>query len=289
MLSAYEYIVSKQIQWARNSGIPLTGKQGKRGRQAYTLTLDQNLFEPLSGENRAQIGGGNGQELVGASDNPAKMQALHSSSALGVNVFQYWQNLGSLDEIAAVCGFCRRGSSVTESLIFEEKYPIRSEFHAPPNIDVVIHNRETAPFPLFAIECKFSESYGGRQHGGLAPAYLQEETLWADLPALSGLAKALSPEDNRYAFLHAAQLIKHILGLHESLGNKSFRLLYLWYDALGKAGAQHRSEVNDFKDFTRADGIKFHAVTYQELILKLARDFREDHPKYIQYLTDRYL
>lgn len=291
MASGRDYIISKQIEWAKNRGIPLTGKKGARGRQAYTLTLAQNLFEPLAPENRAQIGAGNGQELVGAPGSPAKMQALHSSSALGVNIFQYWQQRGLLDEAAAACGFCRKGSQVTESLVFEDKVPIRSYFSAPPNIDVVFHNNASSPYQLFAVECKFSESYGSRHHDGMGSVYLREKALWEGLPALAALAREISPEDSRYAYLHAAQLIKHILGLREAVKGtrKKFRLLYLWYDVLGKEGGDHRAEVADFTEVARADGIPFHAMTYQELIIKLAKGHRSEHPAFIAYLTDRYL
>lgn len=290
MLSGREYIISKQIQWAKNKNIPLTGSKGERGRQAYTVKLSENLFEPLAPENEKTIGGGNGQELVGTPESPAKMQALHSSSALGVNIFQYWQQRGLLTEIAVACGFCQKGNAVSDSLVFEDKYQIRSKFKAPPNIDVVIHNKDNAQYKLFAIECKFSESYGGRHHGGMAPVYLRETPLWKGLPALQRLANDISPDDNRFEFLHAAQLIKHILGLREYLKakKKKFRLLYLWYDVLGKEGGDHRAEIEDFKQYTDSDGIKFHAMTYQELMRGLAREYRADHSDYIKYLTERY-
>ena len=182
MPSGYEYIVSKQIEWAKNHDIPLIGSKGERGRQAYTLTLEQNLFEPLMPEVQKQIGAGNGQELVGTEDSPAKMQALHSSSALGVNIFQYWQKRGLLNEIAAACGFCRKGSQVTSHLIFEDKsFLLGGHFKTPPNIDVVIHNQESASYECFAVECKFSEAYGGLSHSLLKPAYVANESIWVGL------------------------------------------------------------------------------------------------------------
>jgi hypothetical protein len=289
MISGYEYIISKQIQWALNRDIPLVGSKGERGRHAYTHNLNQNLFEPLIEENRQQFIKGNGQEILGSEDSPAKMQALHSSSALGLNIFQYWQKRGLIKEIASACGFCRRTSNYSDRIAFEDKYQIRTNIIIPPHIDVVIHNNSSSPYKLFAIECKFSEAYGGRRHGGMKSKYLADDSLWAGLASLGKLAREINPNDNRYAYLHAAQLVKHILGLKTYCGNKDFRLLYLWYDVLGKVGADHRAEVEDFTIIAKSDGINFHAMTYQELIIKLARDHRSEHSDYIKYLTDRYL
>ncbi len=86
------------------------------------------------------------------------------------------------------------------------------------------------------------------------------------VPVLEKLAREINPDDKRSAYLHAAQLIKHILGLKACCGNKDFRLLDLWYDVLGKEGADHRVEVEDFTSITKSDGIHFHGMTYQELI-----------------------
>ncbi len=288
MLSGWEYIVSKQIQWAKNGNIPLTGSKGERGRATYTQDLNQNLFEPLLEENRKRFMSGNGQEVLSSLESPAKMQALHSSSALGVNIFQHWQKRGLFKEIASACGFCNRDSNYSESIVFEDKYPIKSKFVIPPNIDVVFHNNESSHFKLFAVECKFSEAYGGRTHGGLKSKYLDETQLWTDLPTLYQLGWETNHDAKRYSYLDAAQLIKHILGLKAHGGSKEFKLLYLWYDVLGVDGAGHRAEVEDFTKIAKSDGINFYAMTYQELITNLDRDYRAEHPEYIKYLTERY-
>lgn len=288
MLSGWEYIVSKQIQWAKNNNIPLTGSKGERGRATYTHDLNQNLFEPLLEENQKQFDSGNGQEVLGSPEIPAKMQALHSSSALGVNIFQYWQKRKLFKEIAAACGFCSRNSNYSENIVFEEKYSIDTKFVIPPNIDIVFHNNESSHFKLFAVECKFSEAYGGRAHGGLKSKYLDETKLWTDLAALKKLGWETNHDAKRYSYLDAAQLIKHILGLKAHDGSKEFKLLYLWYDVLGIDGASHRAEVEDFTKIAKSDGINFLAMTYQELITNLDRDYRAEHSGYIKYLTERY-
>ena len=76
-MNAREYILVKQIQWAKNTGKDLIGSKVTRGKRAYTQTLDENLFEPLSEETKEAFSEGDGGEISGY---PAKMQAVHSSS-----------------------------------------------------------------------------------------------------------------------------------------------------------------------------------------------------------------
>ncbi len=287
-MNAYEYIITKQIQWALNHGKRLVGSKDSKGRPAYTLELDQNLFEPLSLEVRKSFEQGDGNEING---NPAKMQAVHSSSALGVNVFQYWQSNGQLSVIASACGFCRKSNKVSEKIVFEDKYRIDDNFDKfpiAPNIDVVFHNSNSSQFKRFAVECKFSEAYGSYKHSGLKPAYLDSLQLWSDIPNLYNYSESICPNEN-FIYLHSSQLIKHILGLKRSFGKKGFRLLYLWYDVLGKEGYIHREEIEKFSEIVEADEIKFKAMSYQELIYVMTKDIKPEHKEYIKYLTERYL
>jgi hypothetical protein len=295
-MRAYEYIISKQTQWALNRDLSLIGSKGDKGRPAYTRELNQNLFEPLSAEVQKSFKDGDGSEISGSPGNPAKMQAVHSSSALGVNVFQYWQNIQQASMIAAACGFCRKGSAVSEKIAFEEKYPISDNFDKfpkAPNIDVVFHNAEASQFKRFAIECKFSEPYSSQKHSGLKPAYLNErdaelKKLWSNIPKLHEYATSIC-ENEKFTYLHSAQLIKHILGLKRKFDKSGFRLLYLWYDVLGKEGATHRDEIDEFSSIAKADGIYFHSMSYQELILALSKEYWQKHTLYIKYLSERYL
>jgi hypothetical protein len=287
-MNGYDYILAKQTAWAANSGISLVGSKGSRGRPAYTSELNQNLFQPLLPDVRKSFAAGDGVEL-GSMDLPGKMQAVHSSSALGVNVFQYWKSRGTIPVIAAQCGLCRRGSQVSCDIHFEEKYPINDTFGYHPNIDVVIHNSPSARIKSFAIECKFSEAYGAFKHGGLKAKYLGLDDLWADIPNLRSFAESISPDDYDFVHLHPAQLMKHILGLKREFGRNGFRLLYLWYDVLGKQGKRHGDETLRFGEIAKKDGIKFHALTYQDLIVRLSENLRREHPEYVEYLTTRYL
>lgn len=289
VVNGHEYILAKQIEWANNRSIELIGSQVDRGRPSYTRDLNDNLFEPLLPDVLEAFSGGDGNEL-GSSGVPGKMQAVHSSSALGVNVFQYWNRVSAVPVIAAACGLCRQDSSAPSHLVFEDKYPINDSFPVPPNIDVVVHNHEDSKIQRLAIECKFSEAYGAHGHGGIKSRYLTEcNTLWDDMPSLRKLAESISPEDTEFSHLHPAQLIKHILGLKRAVGRNGFRLLYLWYDVLGPEGCRHRDEIDAFAAVAKDDGVMFHSLSYQELICRMAGDLRTEHGEYISYLTERYL
>jgi len=289
-MRAYEYIHAKQVQWAMNRGIALVGSKVERGRPAYTSELDQNLFEPLLPDVREYFQKGDGAEISDSQDSPDKMQAVHSSSALGVNIFQYWHTINQVPSIAAACGFCRKGNKTSEKIVFEDKYPIdEKKFRFPPNIDVVIHNSDSAKIKRFAIECKFSEAYTSQGHSRMKSAYIKYNLIWEDIQNIYEMAKSLSQDGNEFRILHAAQLIKHILGLKRQFGKEGFKLLYLWYDVLGEEGAIHKKEIAKFSKVTKSDGVKFHALSYQELIVKLCNEYRSDHGDYIRYISERYL
>jgi hypothetical protein len=153
-MKAHEYIITKQIQWAEKRDILLVGSKVTRGRFAYTPELDQNLFEPLESNVRNSFEQGNGNEISSNSSSSAKMQAVHSSSALSVNVFQYWQKrINQVSVIATACGFCQNGENISQKIVFEDKYPIKNSFKIPPNICPFAENKMTF-FNFLPVECK---------------------------------------------------------------------------------------------------------------------------------------
>lgn len=291
MKNGFNYILSKQKQWATRNYIALIGSKNKKGDPHYTQELEDNLFMPLTSQIRADFLKGDGGEISNKNNFPAKMNAVHSSSALGVNIFQYWKTVGKIDNIAHACGLCSKDNKSQKDIRFEQKYVISKEFNFSPNIDVVIENTEDSLFKIFAIECKFSEAYSTRKHCGIDPKYFNGniKSLWNDIPHIYDLAKSISPDDKVFRFFHAAQLIKHVLGLKKKLGKKSFRLLYLWYDVLGEEGYLHRKEIEMFKAFTKADDLKFSSISFQKLITFLSSNYYDKNKKYIHYITDRYL
>jgi hypothetical protein len=286
------YIKSKQTLWAKSKNITLRSK-GTEGAQAYTQTLPENLFEPMDSSVCDDIKKGNGGELKGNINSSAKMNAVHSSSAIGVNIFQYWKTSGKIENISHACRLCEKQNKTQKDIRFEQKFPISNAFQIHPNIDVVIENNDDAQYKVFAIECKFSEAYSKRRDGkkGFDPKYFNNDIipLWNNIPNLNILAKTISPIDNEFKFLDSSQLIKHILGLKKMYGKNSFRLLYLWYDVLGEEGHEHRKEIERFTEYTKADNVKFSAISYQEVITFLANNYYDSNEKYIDYIADRYL
>jgi hypothetical protein len=76
-MKSYEYILSKQTEWAFNRNIQLIGSKGNRGKLAYTLRLEDNLFEPLSKKTIAEFKAGDGKELFSDFNDPAKMKGYN--------------------------------------------------------------------------------------------------------------------------------------------------------------------------------------------------------------------
>ncbi len=143
-MKAYQYILTKQIQWALNQNLALIGSKGNRGRRSYAKKLKDNLVQPLLLKTRQEFELGDGREILDSSSGPAKMKAVHSSSALSVNVFQYWQKIKQVSSIASVCGLCNKNNKYPEGISFEQKYAIDGSFQFHPNIDVIIKNKKGA-------------------------------------------------------------------------------------------------------------------------------------------------
>ena len=76
-MTAVQDIRDMQWQWASTKGIPCDSR-------GYVREVEANLYQPLSRCARRGYERGAGAELQG------NMRALHSSSALVVNVFDHW-------------------------------------------------------------------------------------------------------------------------------------------------------------------------------------------------------
>ena len=291
-MNSFEFIKYKQHIWADSKDFKLIGSKNERGEKNYTHSLEENLFVQLTEETEKNFKQADGHELSHIEPFPCKMQAIHSSSALAVNIFEYWKDK-DISVIASSCGLCKDTDKDSIKILFEQKFPISVGFNRSPNIDVLIENTEKHEYEAYGIECNFSEAYTKNRseiENGLKEKYFNlDENIWMDIPETYLLAKSISPTDNKYAFLHTAQLIKHILGLKKKYGKEHFKILYLWYDVLGECGCKHRHEIESFSKIVKKDNMAFHSISYQELIFQLHNRCTPNDVKYLEYIEQRYI
>lgn len=191
-MNGLEFIKSKQQNWAKRKGFELAGGTiPNKGEKNYLSDLANNLFEPLTEENVKRFDSGDGNETKDYKTRLAKMKALHSSSAIVVNLFQYWQE----KDPCSLLNACRLTSKIDRidgymfknigsdspieiripniEIRFEEQFEFAEDKHLFPhvsNIDVsFIHDMSD-----IAIESKFSEPYGNRKLNGLKRKYIDD-------------------------------------------------------------------------------------------------------------------
>lgn len=268
----YRLICNQQQAWARQRGI-------KFDKDGYTFSLNDNLFSLLLPEVKKKFQSGKGDEL-GSEGKKGKMQALHSSSALVVNVFQYWVNQ-DISDIASTYG---APQGITE-MHFEQTRPTPLR-GIPPHLDVEFSGNKLRPL---AIESKFTEPYHRHTKRTIKDKYLNVPSLWARLPRCEKLVKHIREEERgrtSFTYLDVPQLLKHILGLSYVFGPTGFELLYLWYEVPSEEAKNHREELEKLKGYI-GDKVTFRAMTYQELFAAI-RECHAVDEGYISYLAERY-
>ena len=306
-MTALEFIKRKQKDWAEGKDFTLLpGTIGSEtGNKIYFDDYNKNLYAKLSEDNKNDYNKGSGGEIRDTTTRRAPMKAAFSSSAIVVNLFQYWQEKNNISPLLEALGF--KNNKVEKKGIvfeFESKNPIKGIGGYPPHLDVVI----TTDTNNFAIESKFTEPYTKNtkkrsKNSLIQDSYIKKETLWEILPNLEQLAQAIHNTNNpiekkeikelieklrKTKHLDASQLIKHILGLKSNY-DKNFTLLYLWYDVPGTEEAkEHQEEIEAFASIAKADEIDFHHITYQKVISYLEENYKNEHENYIKYLVERY-
>ena len=273
-MDAEREIRNAQQDWARSKGIPFYSR-------GYVLEVEANLWQPLSTRARQGFERGAGSELSG------HMRALHSSSALAVNFFDYWTDRDKTPILSAL-GIDSEGG---HSLDFEAQF-YTGLGGTPPHLDVAITYGTGC---VIAVESKFTEHLKRSTTGksNFTTSFFPKSTgRWTgkDLPACQSIAEELWCEEvrgsrQRFEYLDARQLLKHALGLAAQLGNR-FSLYYLYYDWPGDGMGAHRREVDLFDEWV-GDEIRFKALTYQEVFEKL-RDSGQAGSEYLNYLETRY-
>jgi hypothetical protein len=266
-------VLARQVQWAGLNGLTPDAK-------GYLAGYEVNLFRPLSAPAISCFQSASGNELLGSSSRPAKMSALHSSSALAVNVFDYWSE--QPDVVLAALEL----PTGAVSMKFEAQFPTGLDGN-PPNLDVAIR---WADGTWLGIESKFTEWLTPKAPGKelFRSKYFPDAgALWRDrgLAKCQELAADLNSGRVAYRYLDAPQLLKHALGLAASA--HPFALLYIYYDVPGTAGYAHRAEAEGFAEHIAGD-FPFHIRRYQAVFQRLAAIARPADQAYIEYLAARY-
>jgi len=261
----------RQRRWADARGIRYDARGDVR-------TPADNLREPLAGAVVHDLA--RGAELAGAGKAPARILSLTSSAALVVNVFGYWRERPTAPLVAAL------GLPTGAALTLEEPLPT-GLVGDPPLADVALHWPDGR---CVTIESKFAEWLVRRPRNKqvLKDKYFAAGArVWAaaGLPLCQALAEELQDGRERMKFLHAAQLLKHVLGLAKR-GARPPTLVYLYYDCAGTETAVHRAELEHVRERLAAE-VELRVLTYQDLYRSLRASAGVD-TAYLDYLGERY-
>ena len=269
-MQSYDAIFRRQLEWARNRGLEPDAK-------GYLSELGDNLFSPMSEKTKAAFRAGAGDEMEDRPNAPAKMKAMHSSSALVCNVFEYWHL-----QPEAVARALQIAEPVI-SLEFEAKLPTGLR-GTPPTLDLLLISTDDL---AWGVESKFTEPFQGKDRKAFASSYFEaDEGLWKilGLPGCEGLARRLDSGPAIFSYLDAPQLLKHALGIRRKYPQG--RLLFLWHDLDTQEGLALRKEVGVFSEAIDPC-LGFRALTHRQVFESLAREVG-NHDDYVAYNGSRY-
>jgi hypothetical protein len=271
-LATRKDLLRRQRRWADAAGVAYDDR-------GFVRDLDANLRTPLDAAARADLE--RGSELVPTGTRPGRLWSLTSSAALVVNVFDHWRHHDTAPLVAAL-GL----PEGQPQLSFEEPLPTGLEGD-PPTADVALRWPSGR---VVSIESKYAEWLVRRMRNKAvfkAKYFPAEREVWteAGLPRCQALAVDVDRGVERFRWLHAAQLLKHALGLAR-LGAPATTLVYLYYDWPSPEAAQHAAEIARFAG-RLGDEIEFRALTYQALYATL-RAASAGPVGYRAYLERRY-
>lgn len=270
-------LLRRQRSWARRAG-KIVDAAG------YLPTVNDNLRQPLSAMALADFAARGAAEFYDAGAGSgglhrARMRAVHSSTALAVNVFDVWNSADSAP-LAAALGL----AAPIRRIVFEPHLPSALGGN-PANPDILL---ELESGEVVAIECKFSEwLVPKRQRAGLFHDryFPPGRAVWREtgLPACQALADDLQSGRDYFRYLDGRQLLKHALGVQARRAER-LSLIYLYFEWPGCLGELHRAEIARLAGKTGIE-LGFRALTYQNLVLELDG---APAPDYREYLERRY-
>jgi hypothetical protein len=248
--------------------------------RGFVRELADNIRAPLDAAALVELE--RGSELTPSATRPPRAFSLCSSAALVINVFGAWRDRDHAPLLQAL-GLGGPGGT---RLAFEEPLPTGLPGD-PPTVDVALYRADGR---CVAVESKFAEWLvpRPRRQRVLKDKYFPPgEGVWAavGLPRCQALAEELQDGRVRLKHLHAAQLLKHALGLARN-GLRTSALVYLYYERPGKEAVGHRAELGRVVARLVPE-IDFHVCTYQSLFAAL-RETPGLEAGYVEYLAQRY-
>lgn len=256
-----EKAVAAQKAWAIQRGFVLNSSGS--GVASMRDALFAGRLRP---DTYAELAAGAGGEL-------SRLHSFRSSTCLAVNVFEPWR--AAPGPISKIFGFDPKATS----LEFESKQPTGLDGEAP-HLDVLVQGRTHT----LGVECKFLEMYSLAVND-FWDSYFSNDRLWGGLASCRSLARRIADGNETFAWLGAAQLLKHALGLHTNHSSE-VRLVLVWYRMDSRIAEEIEAEIGRFSRAV-ADDLDFLAITYQELVHSLFRT-PGPAPGYFDYLEDRY-
>lgn len=205
----------------------------------------------------------------GKFNNPA------SSAALAANVFGYFLTDPSACDVSI--GGAPGAGVRTVTLEAVVRFGWRGGRH--PCLDALV----TGDDWLAGIEAKRYEPFRSKPAPAFSAAF--DRDVWGDLPGWNDVRRKLQGGDLRFAMLDATQLIKHALALSEEgrRTGRAWRLIYLYAEPAAwpdgrpvgpvRHGA-HRAEIERFAEQLGEDAVRFHAISYRDLLQDWSR---KDH------------
>jgi hypothetical protein len=223
----------------------------------YTMELETGLVPCVSRDDFwTDLMSGGGNELTSKPPKPEKFCAAHSSAKLAVNSFGPFRNNPDRLVMASQTGF-------TEAQ-FEKKLKT-GLMGMPPNLDFFVSGVSS----VIAVESKFTEWIPTKKTKFQKVYHGAVEKL-AD-PSWAKMFESLVADPGLYRHLHAAQLVRHYLGMRYSLpkSDKAQILMYVYWEPSDaddlKECVRHRSEINDFAERVSGSGITFQHTSYTQL------------------------
>ena len=210
------------------------------------------------------IAQGDGNELLWTRHDgvlrPPSLHSVYSSCGLAVNTFGPWRNAPGSLALLGKTGFT--------SLTFEGKLPIFSTGRAP-NLDVIASDDRR----VIAVESKLTEHLAGGQLAAFKPSYDKGIELAHD--SWRAMYERLKRAPDTFAYLDAAQLIKHYLGLKKQSGpgrpyhEREATLVYLYWEPTNATDLQacrsHAEEISAFAKAVDDPQLTFVRMTHLDL------------------------